>query len=265
MGMLTDRFGGRVVFTVLFVLVTAAVAIIPLAHDFNTLVLYAFFVGPAGSSFIVAVGFLPRWFGREKQGTALGVYGLGNMGHSAAVVLGPVIAAAAYGRNVVCWGVAPIALVWGIIVFAVARNAPVSRKPTTVGDMVKVLATEKLAWVLSAFYFLTFGGFVVFSIYLPTLLRDHFGRFFHVFQRPAQMGVKLYQWVGDHDERTHCVRCGNRFASRMQTDDLRQVLPQLGFDYRIEGPAATWQNFCPPCKRTTIATAQLRLREEARG
>ena len=51
----------------------------------------------------------------------------------------------------------------------------------------------------------------------------------------------------------------------MQIDDLRRVLPELGFDYRIGGPAGTWQGLCPACKRTTLATAQLRLKEGVRG
>lgn len=174
MGMLTDRFGGRFVFTVLFLLVAAASAIVPLAHDYNTLVGYAFFLGLAGSSFAVGVGFVSRWFPPERQGMALGVYGLGNIGHSAAVFLGPVIAGLV-GRNTIFYGVAVIALAWAVLFFTLARNAPGTRKPATVGDMLRVLATEKLSWALSAFYFLTFGGFVAFSIYLPTLLRDQFG------------------------------------------------------------------------------------------
>jgi MFS transporter, NNP family, nitrate/nitrite transporter len=174
MGMLTDRFGGRLVFTVLFLLVGAAAAIVPLAHDYDTLVAFAFFLGLAGSSFAVGVGYVSRWFPPERQGTALGIYGLGNMGHSAAVFVGPV-AGAIVGRNNVFYGVAALAFVWAIVFFAIARNAPVTRKPATVGEMLRVLTTEKLSWALSAFYFLTFGGFVAFSIYLPTLLRDQFG------------------------------------------------------------------------------------------
>lgn len=91
-------------------------------------------------------------------------------------------------------------------------------------------------------------------LYLP------FGKFFHIFQRPAQLGVKLYQSVGAADAGAHCIRCGERFASRMQIDDLNQVLPQLGFDYSMQGPAKTWQEICPPCKRKSLATAQLRLK-----
>jgi NNP family nitrate/nitrite transporter-like MFS transporter len=173
MGMLTDRYGGRVMFTVLFLLVSAAAAIVPLAHDYNTLVAFAFFLGLAGSSFAIGVGYVSRWFPPEKQGMALGIYGLGNMGHSAAVFLGPVVGAA-LGRDMVFYAVSGIAFLWAIAFFALARNAPVTRRPASVGDMLRVLTTERLSWALSAFYFLTFGGFVAFSIYLPALLRDQF-------------------------------------------------------------------------------------------
>jgi NNP family nitrate/nitrite transporter-like MFS transporter len=67
------------------------------------------------------------------------------------------------------------------------------------------------------------------------------------------------------DPGTACARCGRRYASRMQIDDLRRVLPELGFDYRIDGPAGTWQGLCPACKRTSLASAQLRLKDKAHG
>jgi hypothetical protein len=51
----------------------------------------------------------------------------------------------------------------------------------------------------------------------------------------------------------------------MHIDDLAAVLPQLGFDYRIDGPAGHWQRVCPACKRKAIALAQLRIKEAARG
>jgi hypothetical protein len=51
----------------------------------------------------------------------------------------------------------------------------------------------------------------------------------------------------------------------MQIDDLHRILPELGFDYRIAGPAATWQGLCPACKRATLAVAQLRLKGQAHG
>jgi hypothetical protein len=108
-------------------------------------------------------------------------------------------------------------------------------------------------------------------LYLP------FGKFFHIFQRPAQLGVKLYQEAGLEDAGAHCTRCGERFASRMHIDDLRAVLPQVGFDYTMPGSAAgktgqataavpqVWQELCPACKRKTLSIAQMRIRGASRG
>lgn len=174
MGMLTDRFGGRLVFTCLFAAVAVSAAIVPLARSFETLLVFAFLLGLAGSSFAVGVGFASPWFPAARQGTALGIYGLGTMGQSAAVFLGPVVAAVA-GRDAVFLGLAALIAIWAVVFVATARNAPSAKPPATIGAMVTVLTTQPLVWVLAAFYFLTFGGFVAFSVYLPTLLRDEFG------------------------------------------------------------------------------------------
>ena len=96
-------------------------------------------------------------------------------------------------------------------------------------------------------------------LYLP------FGKFFHIFQRPAQLGVKLYQQTGDADPGTPCARCGQRFASQLHVNDLRRVLQQLNFDYTTEAAGGHWQALCPACKRKTLASAQIRMQEEARG
>ena len=174
MGLLTDRFGGRVMFTALFAFVAIAAALVPSASSYQQLLVFGFLLGVAGSCFAIGVGFSSRWFPPETQGTALGIYGLGNMGHSAAVFLGPLIAAR-YGRDTVFYTVAVLSAAWAILFFALARNAPVTVRPASFGAMVRVLTTERMSWVLSAIYFLTFGGFVAFSVYLPTLLRDQFG------------------------------------------------------------------------------------------
>jgi len=76
-------------------------------------------------------------------------------------------------------------------------------------------------------------------LYLP------FGKFFHIFQRPAQLGVKLYQRAGDEGEGAICGRCGERYASLMHVDDLKRVLPQVGFNYSMSGPVGNWQELCP--------------------
>jgi NNP family nitrate/nitrite transporter-like MFS transporter len=187
-GMLADRFGGRSVFTVLMFFVAVPVALVPAATSYRNLLIIGFLLGMAGSSFAVGVGYVSRWFSMESQGSALGVYGLGNIGQSAAVFLGPVVAAA-YGFRAVYWGMSVILLVWAGVFVIFARNAPQTARPKGFSEMLGVLAREPLAWALAALYFLTFGGFVAFSIYLPTLLRDQFGL------KPADAGFRTAGFV----------------------------------------------------------------------
>src|SRR5690242_7524889 len=93
MGILTDRFGGRAIFAILMAAVAIPVWVAPRQSSYSSLLVVAFFMGLAGSSFAIGVGYVSRWTPAQQQGSALGVYGLGNIGQSAAVFLGPVIAA----------------------------------------------------------------------------------------------------------------------------------------------------------------------------
>ncbi len=93
MGVLTDRFGGRAIFSILMAAVALPVWIVPQQGAYSGLLAVAFLLGLAGSSFAIGVGYVSRWTTAERQGSALGVYGLGNIGQSAAVFLGPVLAA----------------------------------------------------------------------------------------------------------------------------------------------------------------------------
>ena len=173
MGMLADRYGGRVVMSLLMLVVSIPAFLIPYAGSYGELLVGGFFLGLAGSSFSVGVGFVSRWFSAEKQGSALGVYGLGNIGQSAAVFLGPLLAVSVGWQNIFR-GMAVLLVVWPVAFWLVARNAPVTVAPKSIGQMLGLLSRERLSWALSAFYFLTFGGFVAFSIYLPSLLKDQF-------------------------------------------------------------------------------------------
>ena len=187
-GMLADRFGGRTVFAILMLLVAVPAWLVPQAGSYQSLLVIAFFLGMAGSSFPVGVGYVSRWTPAERQGSALGVYGLGNIGQSAAVFLGPLVAAR-IGWQPVYRGAAVLLVVWGVAFGLLARNAPSAARPKGVADMLRVLTRERLAWVLALFYFLTFGGFVAFSIYLPTLLRDQFSL------KPADAGFRAAGFV----------------------------------------------------------------------
>ncbi len=176
MGILTDRFGGRAVFSVLMAAVAIPVALAPHQTTYSGLLIAAFFLGVAGSSFAVGVGYVSRWTPAERQGGALGVYGLGNIGQSAAVFLGPVMAARV-GLAPVYHGTAILLVAWAAVFGLLARNAPSAGGAPARGlsATIEVLARGRLEWLLAGFYFLTFGGFVAFSIYLPTLLKNEFG------------------------------------------------------------------------------------------
>lgn len=171
-GMLADRFGGRIVFTVLLIGSAIPAALIGFSSSYNQLILLGLLVGLAGTSFAIGVAFTSKWFAPEKQGMALGIYGVGNIGQSAAVFFAPVLALWLADWRPVFYIFAAISLIWGIIFYLFARDAETTAKPKTFAENLKVLQTSPNAWILSIFYFLTFGGFVAFSIYLPTLLID---------------------------------------------------------------------------------------------
>lgn len=96
---------------------------------------------------------------------------------------------------------------------------------------------------------------------IATLLWLPFGKFFHIFQRPAQLGVAFYKDVGERSEQARCRRCGDAFASRMHVEDLITVEKQLGFDYATpESAAQHYQWICPRCRRALLVLSQSALR-----
>ena len=172
LGIFTDRFGGRKVFSAVM-----AVSIIPAflmgwVSSYWQLILCGLFIGIALASFSVGVGFVSGWYPPEKQGTALGVYGAGNVGQSLAAMGSPLLAAS-LGFKWGFWTFGLLLFVWLMIFWLKAENAPRKAPPKSFADMLKPLR-NKMSWVLSLFYFLTFGGFVAMSIYLPTFLTEMF-------------------------------------------------------------------------------------------
>ncbi len=88
-----------------------------------------------------------------------------------------------------------------------------------------------------------------------TLLYLPFGKFFHIFQRPAQLGVDFYKQAGAEGEQAICVRCGNPYASQMQREDLKAVQAALGIRYQM-ADGTHYQDVCPQCRRKNVALTQ---------
>jgi hypothetical protein len=97
-----------------------------------------------------------------------------------------------------------------------------------------------------------------------TLLWLPFGKFFHIFQRPAQLGVSFYKDAGAKSEPAHCRRCRQRFSSAMHIQDLIQVEQKLGYNYQINDTEIEhYQWICPPCRRAMFAISQGQLSASA--
>ena len=105
-------------------------------------------------------------------------------------------------------------------------------------------------------------GYVFLAIFhaitvIGTFLWLPFGKFFHIFQRPAQLGVGFYKDVGTKEGKAACRRCGHEFSSRMKIEDLIAVERALGYRYEIPGSEVEhYQWICPPCRRAAYAMAQ---------
>jgi hypothetical protein len=127
-----------------------------------------------------------------------------------------------------------------------------------------LMLTASYTWMKGYAY--TFIAILHAITVIGTFLWLPFGKFFHIFQRPAQLGVGFYKDVGSAEEAASCRRCGHAFSSRMHVEDLIEVEAQLGYRYDIPGsPAGHYQWICPPCRRASLAIAQGMLWRGRRG
>jgi NNP family nitrate/nitrite transporter-like MFS transporter len=172
LGLLTDRYGGRRVFTALLSFTVIPAVGLALFHDTLTAVVaLGLLLGVAGASFAVGVPYLNRWFPAERQGFALGVYGMGMGGTVVGAVTAPRIADA-WGLAAPFWVAAGLIALTAVIWWSLARNPPVSppaQKVRLFGQLA-IFRQSSRAWALTLFYFLSFGGFVALFLFLPKLL-----------------------------------------------------------------------------------------------
>jgi len=118
-----------------------------------------------------------------------------------------------------------------------------------------LMLTASYTWLKG--YGFTFIAILHAITVIATFIWLPFGKFFHIFQRPAQLGVGFYKDIGREGEPAHCRRCGHAFTSRMHVLDLIEVERQLGYRYDIPGTEAEhYQWICPPCRRASFALAQ---------
>jgi len=176
-GALTDRFGGRLMFTLV-----SAITIVPVlfiafvALDSYVLLLFGgFFLGVAGTAFAVGVPFVNAWFPPERRGLAIGIFGAG-MGGTAISALTTVKLFTNQGERAPFLITAAALGAYAILAWVVLRDAPGRVVPTaSLASRVVANARLPITWQACVLYAVAFGGYVAFSVYLPAYLKTAHG------------------------------------------------------------------------------------------
>jgi MFS transporter, NNP family, nitrate/nitrite transporter len=169
-GWLTDRRGGRLMFSTLLASSAVPAVLFGYADSYWALIAVGFLLGVAGSSFAVGVPFVANWYQQRSQGLAVGIYGMGNVGTAITFFCAPAIVNH-WGRHALGWVAAGLLVSVAALTALGSRDAPDRRPPARYRE---VLRAGWRLWRLAFFYFITFGGFVALFLLMPTLLQDWF-------------------------------------------------------------------------------------------
>ena len=180
LGMWTDQHGGRLVFPATMLASAASTFLLSYAHTFPMMLLAALGVGLAGGGFAVGVAYVSKWYPQEKQGTALGIFGMGNVGAAVTKFAAPFI--------MVSMGWAAVAQIWAaalagiaVIFFLFSKDDPEfaarklsGAKPKSLREQLEPLKNQQI-WRFSLYYFFVFGAFVALALWLPRYLMGVYG------------------------------------------------------------------------------------------
>jgi len=173
MGYLTNRYGAKQMFMIAFVLLIIPIIYLSYAHSYITLMISGFLLGIGGASFSIGVTALPKYYTLKKQGTVNGIYGVGNMGTAITAFFAPILANT-YGWQFTVRLYLFLMAAFVILFWILGDRNEVKIKVPFVGQLKKVYRNPKL-WFFSLFYFITFGSFVAFTVYLPNFFVNQFG------------------------------------------------------------------------------------------
>ncbi|GAB2526902.1 MFS transporter [Nocardia heshunensis] len=171
-GVLTDKFGGRLMFTVICFVSIIPTLLVGWSNSFAALILWGFFLGIPGTSFAVGIPFVNSWFEPARRGFATGMFGLGMGGTALSALFTPRLVDH-LGRAQTHVLMAVALAVLGAVMWLFSRNSP-EWKPATEPALPRIRDALKLkaTWQGSFLYAVAFGGFVAFSTYLPTVLKN---------------------------------------------------------------------------------------------
>ncbi|MDG4555718.1 MAG: MFS transporter [Candidatus Competibacter sp.] len=181
LGILTDRYGGRVVFFLQMLLVAIPTWMVSYATEYWQYLVLGLFVGLAGGSFAVGIAYTSAWFSKERQGTAMGIFGAGNAGSSLTKFIAPLIIAS-FGA----WQMVPKVYAVAMVVMAVLfwlftytdplheKEADRNRVRQTLGQQLLPLFDPRV-WRFGLAYAFVFGAFVALALWLPKYYVGEYG------------------------------------------------------------------------------------------
>jgi len=175
LGIWTDQYGGRIVYVITMVLAAVATFLLSYATTYEMMLLAALGVGLAGGSFAVGIAYVSKWYPKEKQGTALGIFGAGNVGAAVTKFCAPFVLVA-FGWTTVAQVWAAALLAMAVIFWFTTDDDPQlkARRQSGVKAPSAWMELEPLrnlqVWRFSLYYFFVFGAFVALALWLPRYL-----------------------------------------------------------------------------------------------
>lgn len=179
LGLLTDRFGGRIVFFIQMILVAIPTYGLAYANAYWQYLVIGLFVGLAGGSFAIGIAYTSAWFEKERQGTVMGIFGAGNAGAAITNLVAPMIVVA-YGWQMVpkVYSVAMVVMAALFWFFTFNDPGVEERKKSGVHVSIKdqlAPLKELRVWRFGLYYYFMFGGFVALALWLPKYYVGEYG------------------------------------------------------------------------------------------
>ena len=172
-GYYTNQFGARKIFMFSFIFCLFPVYYISIANSVNDLLIGGLFLGIGGAVFSAGVTSLPKYYPKERHGFVNGIYGMGNLGTAISTFAAPVVATKLGWETTVQLYLVLLGIFFAANFLLGDKKEP-KVKTSLVQQIKGVYKNEKL-WLFSLFYFITFGSFVAFTVYLPNFLVANYG------------------------------------------------------------------------------------------
>ena len=180
LGVWSDQYGGRIVYVLTMLASAASTWLLSYAHTYPMMLVAALGLGLAGGGFAVGIEYVSKWYPVERQGTALGVFGMGNAGAAVTKFVAPfVMVAFGWQRVAQVWAAAMV--VMAVIFWLTTRDDPglVERRargirPRSLRQQLEPLKKQQV-WRFSLYYFFVFGAFVALALWLPRYLMGVYG------------------------------------------------------------------------------------------